>query len=106
MANDDVNDKLPTLKELDAMGVPRKSVMCGFVVHVSDDEEFLVSETSNSGVEVAGWSGSPENALRYPNAQAAYSFVKAYHKRNSVVCVLFEHNNQYLVYELPEKNFK
>jgi len=104
-ATDNVTDKLPTLKELDNMNVPRSAIMCGFVVHLPDRDEFLKSNTENDEMDLRTWSRTPENAIRYPNSQSAYDFVRGYDKNEAIVCILFELKKQYLICNLPEKNF-
>lgn len=104
-ATSNVNDRIPTLKDLDKMGIPRKSTMLGFVVLLPKEDEFLAGDISNDGADLTAWCKSPGDAIRFPNAQAAHLFVKSYHKRESRVCALFENKSQYMVWGMPEENF-
>ena len=53
-ATENVNDKLPLLDELDKMGVPRSAILCGFVVHLPDVDEFLHFYEDNGDSSIKG----------------------------------------------------
>ncbi len=61
----------PTISDLEEMGIPVTSKLCGFVVQLLESEEFLSAKKDNIGVNLKAWSVVPDLAQLFPNPQAA-----------------------------------
>ncbi|QCF28097.1 hypothetical protein [Hydrocarboniclastica marina] len=82
------------------MGVPLDAVLCGFVVHLPDSDEFLAMANESESVSAKAWVKTPERAYHYGHPEEAREAIRGYGKAEAVVCAVFDINDSLAVWEM------
>ncbi|SCU98989.1 hypothetical protein CNECB9_560048 [Cupriavidus necator] len=80
------------------MGFPESCKFVGYVVHLPDSDEFVVSAREpQPGVMFYEYAVTPSLAKAYPNFRSALKIADGIQKLRTVVGYLFDHGSQWLV---------
>ncbi len=78
-------------------GFPSDAVFIGYVVHLRDTDEFLVSAKQRGGVTARTWSKLPNHARVFKSHKQAWSFALDCDNHTPEVIHLFETPTQFWV---------
>lgn len=78
-------------------GFPSDADFCGYVVHLRDTDEFLMSAKTRGGATIRAWSKRPDDARVFKSHKQAWAFALDCDKHTPEVVHLFETPTQFLV---------
>lgn len=88
----------PIAEIIEELGLPPHSRFCGYAIHISDSDEFLLSYNDHEDSISRQWAGRPELALRFDDVVKAHRLARK--ENGEIVVGVFDTGDQYVIAEV------